>query len=262
MAPTKNVIGDTEGRRPSISTSKRQKFHLAGVKTIINKLLVTTFLSGSLILGSQFVPIVSHSNTLRYQEDVSDDMTLPLETALNKSDHNPFLLTITSDGGEVFSKAMQVAAMESHGNVDTFVPFMAASAASQLWLHGNRRFVQKGAVILFHGASVGEGVTAPQIRRDVALGHIPAEKAEAILSVLDGLNEGMVSEFDEIIAQSGGKLTREIIKQELFHNFEHDIFTPAEKLMKMGIATDLGGPNVEKYKEFNFLNILLAFLRI
>lgn len=65
------------------------------------------------------------------------------------------LIKITSPGGSVTAGKGLKRQMKSGLPVDTYVPVMAASMGADVFMQGERRYVEPDAIILFHGAHQG-----------------------------------------------------------------------------------------------------------
>lgn len=196
----------------------------------------------------------------------------PLVKQVELTGHQKTLLTITSYGGIIAEELQLLSAMERNGNIDTYVPSYAYSAGAMAFLYGEERYAPAHASFLFHGTSFGEGMSAPELRRMVislnedlealrleeGVDYKTIHEAEAnikywesSISSLDASNAVMLDKFDAIIAESQGKLTREIIKEKLFGNFDRDIYVSGLMLYEMGIVTVLGHPEATDYGDYS-----------
>ncbi len=70
---------------------------------------------------------------------------------------------------------------------------------------------------------------------------------ESRYEMLKAINEASLEKWDKVIAQSNGKLTKDIIREKVYANFTKDMVFTGRELFDMGILTGLGRPPKENY---------------
>lgn len=94
--------------------------------------------------------------------EISEESSKVLQSEINEAKDKGakrVLVDINSPGGEVFGGKIGASVIFNDDRVDTYVSGVAASMAAQTFMAGNRRFMEKDAVILFHGAHSGSAMS-------------------------------------------------------------------------------------------------------
>jgi hypothetical protein len=141
-------------------------------------------------------------------------------------------------------------AIRIHGETDTLVTYMAASAAAQTFLAGVNRYVEPTAAILFHGAANGHYGTVGDVKKRILISDSLEEIKilESVLTLLNVFNEASLKIWEPLIAASNGKLTKEIVIKTIYNNYEKDVFVSGQQLIDLGIAQDAKLIDYDKYK--------------
>lgn len=188
------------------------------------------------------------------------------------------LLEINSTGGSVMAGQQIQSTLDNLKNVDVYVPGgMAASMAAEIWMHAAERFAEKDTEILFHGASVGEGVRQPELEVIIAIlqgkevlqsdpeidyntaiamatlmiGKVGRDKAlkemSELLESIAKINHAGVSNFQKVLQEAGVEMSYDQVKAKFYGDFKRDMVFSGSELADLGI-TKLGRPNSSKYK--------------
>ncbi len=257
-----------------------KKLKVIGLGLFIGALL------GTSLVGYQASVSVKVDRTLELREEVEPGIMAEL-TGLLPKDNEKTLLTIDSPGGDVASgKAFE--AELRYRNVDTYVPVFAASMGAQIWMEGKRRFVEPDAIVLFHSVANGLGrpdqvgdmiklldsapvvefmkgaltvdeavLLEPDVMQRGPLFRILSMLAdmgsvdhvrdmlETTKNLMDNMNLGGLIVFDKLLS---AKLTKERLL-EIYGNFKKNKFILGKELYELGIATDLGHPDMADYGE-------------
>ncbi len=197
------------------------------------------------------------------------------------------LLTLSSPGGDV-DAGKHLEAEVRYRNVDTYVPVMAASMAAQLFMEGERRYVEPDALILFH--SVANGLGRPDqvgemlklldsdiiktylggsITGDEVLATLDSaeckEHMSKLLKILSDIGSVIetrdtletIKNHMDMINEAGMFVFDKLISKKLtkerllaiYGNFKKNKFITGKELFELGIATHLGHPNMADYGE-------------
>ncbi len=218
-----------------------------------------------LVFGLEMMANQANTDIVYLSTEFSDELVDPISAFIEPT-KDAKLLVINSPGGSVDTELNLVSAMAANGKIDTFVPSFAASAGASTFLAGKRRFAMPGAVILFHGAMLGEGLTqgdmealVEQARKNIMLQsedvyqRLTAQQhlaqLEGGLNVLRHANTVSVDMFEPLIQASNGELTRDMIIHEVFGDFKSDVILTAKRLHEIGVVTDIGHPDYQFYRD-------------
>lgn len=238
------------------------------LKTTLGLLLTAVVLEVGVQVTERLTNVVP-DNITQLNGPVDDESYLSVKTGIDKAGLSSSLLEIQSPGGIIDDENLIKFSLDTH-NVDTLVTSFAASAAAQIFIHGQHRYVTPYAIIIFHGAAMGEGITEPIARqildsaikqRDIFLATTDLSvvtnfqlklqmdtfiyNGEVVVSMLH--NDNMAS-IDDVFNAIGGSLSKEVICHELFGDFVHQQSVLGSKLIAMGIAEDASHIDMNKYK--------------
>lgn len=147
-------------------------------------------LTGSGVFSDRPVNIVELNTEIT--EESSDNLKKAID-AIKERSSGRILVQINSPGGGVFDGKLGAAEIANNPNIDTYVAGIAASMGAQTFMAGHRRFMEKDAVILFHGANIGS--------------EIGTQKGiEKLLRILDS------DEFKDSIEHAVDNLSKEAVK--------------------------------------------------
>ena len=156
------------------------------------------------------------ANVRQINQWVYEDYDTPVE------DRQPIIIMICNWGGSMEYCSMMVDTIECAQAAGTPVytvnTSMAASAASYIFLTGNKRFMYKRATIVIHEGSA-------QMSGDT-------EKVKAATENYKKQIEGWITFVSE---RSGGKLTTAYLKK---HRGD-DLYYTADEAIKFGLATEV-----------------------
>lgn len=238
------------------------------LKTTLGLLLTAVVLEVGFQAAERLTNVIP-DNITQLNGPVDEESYLSVKTGVDKAGMSPSLLEIQSPGGIIDDENLIKFSLDTH-NVDTLVTSFAASAASQIFIHGHHRYVTPYAIVIFHGAAMGEGITEPIARqildnaikqRDTFLAITDLSivtnfqlklqmdsfiySAELFVSMLH--NDNMAS-VDDVYNAVGGKISKEVICHELFGDFIHQQSVLGSELIAMGIAEDASHIDMNKYK--------------
>jgi hypothetical protein len=185
---------------------------------------------------------------------IKTEFTMPMAdvliAALKRDKDKSTLIDISSPGGHIMAEAYLMQAIRIHGETDTLVTYMAASAAAQTFLAGVNRYVEPTAAILFHGAANGHYGTVGDVKKRILISDSLEEIKilESVLTLLNVFNEASLKIWEPLIAASNGKLTKEIVIKTIYNNYEKDVFVSGQQLIDLGIAQDAKLIDYDKYK--------------
>lgn len=102
-----------------------------------------------------------HGNIIKFKspfDEAARDTVSDMVDDINgiKAPGERMLIEITSDGGAVFPGREMQQKLKSGVSLDTYVPLMAASMGADTFMLGERRYVERDALILFHGVHLGK----------------------------------------------------------------------------------------------------------
>ncbi len=192
-----------------------------------------------------------NSNIINFSAQFSQDT---VDSTINKiksdtdngTNNERVLLKLTSPGGEVFSgKKLRTEMTKKGMHVDTYVPAFAASMGADIFMQGERRYVEPDAIVLFHGAHAGTyAVSQPilQIKLDILqsqefidalnapsyMSQDPSNPMQMYRSKLDAKHAAYMSELLQAVNSRG----YEVVLMELQSIF--DIISTINETMLLG----------------------------
>lgn len=133
---------------------------IRNLQTILMVGAIATIIPGvtvGVILKRDRVPAV-----ISLHNEISEASSKTLQEQINEAKDKGakrVLVDINSPGGEVFGGKIGASVIFNDDRVDTYVSGMAASMAAQTFMAGHRRYMERDAVILFHGAHGGSAIS-------------------------------------------------------------------------------------------------------
>lgn len=241
--------------------------HTTAIAVIVGTLIASHAYLNLIKEDTTGLPVRVSAHHTEMNTDFSEWSNAALKRLLKADFNGDHLLTITSFGGMPDARLIDIA--RKMPNLTTYVPDLAYSMGADLWLMGDKRIVSKHASVIFHSAQMQMGEKSfsqrdfedllAVVEENLSVASLLTDKMNVLklklmrkeilarLSILKIGNEEQLALFDDVIKQSNGKLTKEIIVKELFHDFRDDIAVSGQKLFDMGIATEIAVVDESKF---------------